>query len=126
MVLRASDQELAAEGSWKYVLRRQVSFFAEENGFKGLLQWIGEKNPFFEDLSHSQGALTWRTRGNHSTAGTLWMLISEILFAKCHAWTPQRELRWPRHWSIHGLRRETAQYEDVRCYVGATELLRSC
>jgi serine/threonine protein kinase len=48
MVLRASDQELAADDSWKYVLRRQVSFFAEEKGFKGLLQWIGEQNPFFE------------------------------------------------------------------------------
>jgi serine/threonine protein kinase len=43
MVLRASD-------SWRHVLRRQISFFGEEDGFKGLLQWIGEKNPFFERL----------------------------------------------------------------------------
>jgi hypothetical protein len=50
MVLRASEEELAAVDSWRYVLRRQISFFGEEEGFKGLLQWIGEKNPFFERL----------------------------------------------------------------------------
>jgi len=50
MVLRASDEELAASDSWRYVLRRQISFFGEEAGFKGLLQWISEKNPFFERL----------------------------------------------------------------------------
>ncbi|KAL3420398.1 calcium/calmodulin dependent protein kinase [Phlyctema vagabunda] len=50
MVLRASDDELAADDSWRYVLRRHISFFGEEEGFKGLLQWIGESNPFFERL----------------------------------------------------------------------------
>lgn len=50
MVLRASDEELAASDSWRYVLRRQISFFGNEEGFKGLLQWIGEKNPFFGRL----------------------------------------------------------------------------
>lgn len=50
MVLRASDDELAAEDSWRYVLRRQISFFGEEDGLKGLLKWIGEKNPFFQRL----------------------------------------------------------------------------
>ncbi len=50
MLLRASDEELAASDSWRYILRRQISFFGEEEGFKGLLQWIGEKNPFFERL----------------------------------------------------------------------------
>jgi serine/threonine protein kinase len=50
MVLRASDEELAATDSWRYVLRRQISFFGDEEGFKGLLQWIGGKNPFFERL----------------------------------------------------------------------------
>lgn len=50
MVLRASDEELAAVDSWRYVLRRQISFFGEEEGFKGLLQWISERNPFFERL----------------------------------------------------------------------------
>ncbi|KAH6719348.1 kinase-like domain-containing protein [Leptodontidium sp. MPI-SDFR-AT-0119] len=50
IVLRASDEELTAADSWRYVLRRQISFFADEEGFKGLLQWIGEKNQFFERL----------------------------------------------------------------------------
>jgi hypothetical protein len=50
MVLRASDEELAASDSWRNVLRRQICFFGEEDGLKGLLQWIGEKNPFFERL----------------------------------------------------------------------------
>lgn len=50
MVLRASDKELAASDSWRYVLRLQISFFGEEESFKGLLEWIGEENPFFERL----------------------------------------------------------------------------
>lgn len=48
MVLRASRDELTAIDSWRHVLRRQISFFGEEDGFQGLLQWIGEENPFFE------------------------------------------------------------------------------
>ena len=50
MVLRASDEELAASDSWRHVLRRQISFFGDEEGFKGLLRWIGENNSFFERL----------------------------------------------------------------------------
>ncbi|OBT45035.1 hypothetical protein VE00_04152 [Pseudogymnoascus sp. WSF 3629] len=50
MVLRAIRDELAAIDSWRHVLRRQISFFGEEDGFQGLLQWIGEENPFFERL----------------------------------------------------------------------------
>lgn len=56
MALRASDEELAASDSWKYVLRRHISFFREEEGFKGLLQWIGEKNPFLERLTALTGS----------------------------------------------------------------------
>ena len=56
MVLRASDGELAASDSWRYVLRRQISFFGEEVGFKGLLEWIGEENPFFERLVSLAGS----------------------------------------------------------------------
>jgi hypothetical protein len=41
MVLSASGEE-AADDSWRHALRRQISFFADEEGFKGLLQWIGE------------------------------------------------------------------------------------
>jgi serine/threonine protein kinase len=50
MVFRAADEELGAEDSWRNVFKRHVSFFGEEDGFKGLLQWIGEENPFFERL----------------------------------------------------------------------------
>lgn len=50
MVLRASRDELAAIDSRRHVLRRQISFFGEEDGFQGLLQWIGEENLFFERL----------------------------------------------------------------------------
>jgi hypothetical protein len=38
MVLRASEDELAASDSWRHVLRRQISFFGEEEDFKDLLQ----------------------------------------------------------------------------------------
>ncbi|OBT78615.1 hypothetical protein VF21_02360 [Pseudogymnoascus sp. 05NY08] len=50
MVFRVSDSELATSDSWRYILRRHISFFGEEHGFQGLLQWIGEENPFFERL----------------------------------------------------------------------------
>ncbi|OBT93078.1 hypothetical protein VE01_09015 [Pseudogymnoascus verrucosus] len=50
MFFRVSDSELAASNSWRYILRRHISFFGEEDGFQGLLQWIGEENPFFERL----------------------------------------------------------------------------
>ncbi|KAK1762031.1 kinase-like protein [Phialemonium atrogriseum] len=50
MVLRASDEELGGDDAWRYVLRRHISYFADEDGFKGLLQHIGEENPFFERL----------------------------------------------------------------------------
>jgi len=50
MVLRASDEQMAAEDSWRHILRLQISFFGEDTGFKGLLRWIGEENPFFERL----------------------------------------------------------------------------
>ncbi|KAH9206891.1 serine/threonine protein kinase [Leptodontidium sp. 2 PMI_412] len=50
MVLRASNGELAASDAWRWVLRRQISFFAKEEEFKGLLKWIGEENPFSERL----------------------------------------------------------------------------
>ncbi|KFY01094.1 hypothetical protein O988_02915 [Pseudogymnoascus sp. VKM F-3808] len=49
MVLRVSDSELAAIDSWRHFLRRHIFFFGEEDGFQGLLQWIGEEN-----LSHKR------------------------------------------------------------------------
>lgn len=50
MIFRASDEELSREDAWWYILRRHISYFADEDGFKGLLQHLGEDNPFFERL----------------------------------------------------------------------------
>jgi serine/threonine protein kinase len=50
MVLLASLEDLAAEDSWRHVLRLQVSYFGKDEDFKGLLKWIGEDSPFFERL----------------------------------------------------------------------------
>ncbi|TKW50694.1 Cyclin-dependent kinase 1 [Colletotrichum tanaceti] len=50
MIFRARDEELASKDAWRYVLRRHISYFADEDGIKGLLLHIGEDNPFFERL----------------------------------------------------------------------------
>jgi hypothetical protein len=50
MVFRGSNQVLAADDSWRYVLSRHISFFAHEDELNGLLQWIGQENPFFERI----------------------------------------------------------------------------
>ncbi|EHL02623.1 putative Peripheral plasma membrane protein CASK [Glarea lozoyensis 74030] len=50
MALRPLEAELNASDSWRHILRLMVSFFGEDAGFKGLLRWIGEDNPFFERL----------------------------------------------------------------------------
>jgi serine/threonine protein kinase len=50
IVFRATDEELEADDSWRHILKRYISLFGEQDGFKGLLQWIGEENPFFERL----------------------------------------------------------------------------
>lgn len=50
MALIASLEELAASDSWRHILRKQVDTFGDEDGFNGLLQWIGEENPFFNRL----------------------------------------------------------------------------
>lgn len=55
MVFRVSDSELAAGDSWRYIPRRHISFFGEEDGFQGLLEWIGEENPFYKRLIELAG-----------------------------------------------------------------------
>ncbi|KAJ8128801.1 hypothetical protein O1611_g4835 [Lasiodiplodia mahajangana] len=50
MVLRVSDEELHGGEAWRHILRRHISFFADEDGFKGLLRHIGEENVFFNRL----------------------------------------------------------------------------
>ncbi|TGJ77142.1 hypothetical protein E0Z10_g10739 [Xylaria hypoxylon] len=48
MVFLVSDDQLNAEDSWRYILRRHLSYFADRDGFNGFLQHIGEDNPFYE------------------------------------------------------------------------------
>ncbi|KAI1865297.1 uncharacterized protein JN550_008345 [Neoarthrinium moseri] len=48
MVLRVTDEQLGGRDVWWHILRRHVSFFADEDGLKGLLQHIGEENVFFQ------------------------------------------------------------------------------
>lgn len=50
IILRVSDEELHGSDAWRYILRRHISYFADEDGFRGLLRHIGEENPFFERL----------------------------------------------------------------------------
>ncbi|XXH01874.1 hypothetical protein Hte_008236 [Hypoxylon texense] len=48
MVFLVSNDQLNAEDSWRYILRRHLSYFADRDGFNGFLQHIGEENPFYE------------------------------------------------------------------------------
>lgn len=48
MVFLVNDDQLDAEDSWRYILRRHLSYFSDRDGFNGFLQHIGEENPFYE------------------------------------------------------------------------------
>lgn len=50
MVFRVSDSQLNAPDSWRYILRKHISYFADQDGLNGLLQHIGEENAFYERL----------------------------------------------------------------------------
>lgn len=50
MVFRVSDDEMNSVDSWRYILGRHISYFADEDGLNGLLEHIGEENPFYERL----------------------------------------------------------------------------
>ena len=50
MVFEVSDDQLKADSLWQYVLRRHISYFADEDGLNGYLQHIGKDNPFFERI----------------------------------------------------------------------------
>lgn len=47
-VFRPTDEELNGDMAWWYILRRHISYFADEEGFQGLLRHVGQGNPFFE------------------------------------------------------------------------------
>lgn len=50
MVFRVSDEGPGADDAWWHILRRHISYFGDEDGFKGLLQHVGEENVFFDRL----------------------------------------------------------------------------
>ncbi|KAI1816901.1 kinase-like domain-containing protein [Poronia punctata] len=50
MVFLVPDDQLKAEDSWRYILRRHLSYFADRDGFNGFMHHIGEENPFFERM----------------------------------------------------------------------------
>ncbi|OIW29042.1 kinase-like protein [Coniochaeta ligniaria NRRL 30616] len=50
MIFRVRDEELAADDAWRHILRRHISYFGDEDGFRGLLRHIGEENEFFDRL----------------------------------------------------------------------------
>ncbi|OAA58993.1 ectomycorrhiza-induced ankyrin-domain nacht-domain containing protein [Niveomyces insectorum RCEF 264] len=50
MIFLVSNEELAGKEAWRPILRRHISYFGDEDGFKGLLQHVGEDNVFFERL----------------------------------------------------------------------------
>jgi hypothetical protein len=50
MIFCVSDDKLGGDDTWRLILRRHISYFADEEGFKGLLQHIGEDNVFFDRL----------------------------------------------------------------------------
>ncbi|EAW20286.1 uncharacterized protein NFIA_099200 [Aspergillus fischeri NRRL 181] len=50
MVFRVNDDELNSADSWRHILRRHISYFADEDGLNGFLEHIGEENPFYDRL----------------------------------------------------------------------------
>lgn len=46
MAFRVSDDELGSADSWRHILPQHISYFADEDGFNGFLDHIGEENPF--------------------------------------------------------------------------------
>lgn len=48
IVFRVSNSELNAADSWRYVLPKHVSYFADQQALRGFLKHIGEDNPFHE------------------------------------------------------------------------------
>ncbi|OTA95773.1 hypothetical protein M434DRAFT_393416 [Hypoxylon sp. CO27-5] len=48
IIFLVSNDQLHAEDSWRYILRRHLSYFADSDGFNGFLQHIGAENPFYE------------------------------------------------------------------------------
>lgn len=50
MIFRVCEDRLKASDSWRDILSLHISYFADEDGLNGLLEHIGEDNPFYERL----------------------------------------------------------------------------
>ena len=50
MAFLVGEDARGGEDAWRHILRRHISLFGDEDGFRGLLQYIGEENPLFEPL----------------------------------------------------------------------------
>ncbi|KAL2019567.1 hypothetical protein VTK56DRAFT_9534 [Thermocarpiscus australiensis] len=75
MIFRASDEELNGDMAWWHVLRRHISYFADEAGFQGLLAHDEEENPFHERLIALAGDFGPGGRGSHLRIGIMWTRI---------------------------------------------------
>jgi serine/threonine protein kinase len=50
MVFRVSDDQLNSPDSWRHILYRHISNFADKDSLDGFLDHIGKENPFYERL----------------------------------------------------------------------------
>lgn len=50
MAFLVGEDARGGEDASRHILRRHTSLFGDEDGFRGLLQYIGEENPLFEPL----------------------------------------------------------------------------
>lgn len=48
MPFKVPIEQLNAPDSWRYILRHHIRFFADLEGFRGLLKHLGKDNPFAE------------------------------------------------------------------------------
>ena len=48
MIFRVGESELNSADSWRHILYRHISYFADEDSLNGLLEHIGEENLFYE------------------------------------------------------------------------------
>ncbi|KAL2754748.1 hypothetical protein ACRALDRAFT_1064562 [Sodiomyces alcalophilus JCM 7366] len=50
MIFRVDNEEISGDNAWWPILRRHICYFGDEDGFKGLLQHVGQENVFFDRL----------------------------------------------------------------------------
>lgn len=50
MPFKIPIEQLDAPDSWRYILRKHISFFGDTEGLRGLLKYLGNDNPFGERI----------------------------------------------------------------------------